>query len=404
MYMAQPGHIDQIRQVNSGRVYKLIDQYGPISRIDLSKLSGLAPASITKISRELMEAHLIHETVVQESISRGRPATGLQTNHDGWQFLSIRLGKGHLIIALHELGGNVQVETKVNITALNEQQLVDVILVQIETFFQTYADQLERVTSIALTLPGLVDTASGVVLHMPHFNLNNVQLGPAIFERTGLPVFIANDICSWALAEMLFGHAQEVENSLLISNHQGVVAGVVMNGRVLYGRFGNIGELGHIQVDAQGKLCDCGNRGCLDTIASAPAICQQVMQRIKDGEESSLDVADINMETICQAAMQADGLAKSVVETLAKDLAKGIAVMVNIFNPEKIVLGGALNHAKEIIYPIIMQQLTEQTLPIYQQGLKVVESRFYTQTTMPGAALIKQALYDGELLMKVIEG
>lgn len=86
MYMAQPYHIDQIKQVNTGRVYKLIDQFGPISRIDLSKLSGLAPASITKISRELMEGHLIHETVVQESLSRGRPAVGLQTDNTGWHF------------------------------------------------------------------------------------------------------------------------------------------------------------------------------------------------------------------------------------------------------------------------------------------------------------------------------
>lgn len=78
MYMAQPGHIDHIKQINAGRVYKLIDQKGPISRIDLSKESELAPASITKITRELIDAHLIHETTVQEAISRGRPAVGLR--------------------------------------------------------------------------------------------------------------------------------------------------------------------------------------------------------------------------------------------------------------------------------------------------------------------------------------
>lgn len=112
MYMAQPGHIDHIKQVNAGRVYKLIDQKGPISRIDLSKQSELAPASITKITRELIEAHLIHETTVQESISRGRPAVGLQVNNEGWQFLSMRLGRGYLTIALHELGGDVLIDTK----------------------------------------------------------------------------------------------------------------------------------------------------------------------------------------------------------------------------------------------------------------------------------------------------
>ncbi|GAM61448.1 transcriptional repressor of malT and manXYZ operon [Vibrio ishigakensis] len=86
MYTSQPGHIDYIKQVNAGRVYQLIDQFGPISRIDLSKLSALAPASITKITRELIDAHLVHETIVQEVTSRGRPAVGLQTNNSVGNF------------------------------------------------------------------------------------------------------------------------------------------------------------------------------------------------------------------------------------------------------------------------------------------------------------------------------
>ncbi len=91
MYVAQPGHIDHIKRNNAGSVYKLIDLYEPISRIELSKRSQLAPASITKITRELIEAHLIKETQYQESTSRGRPAIGLVPANEGWQFLSIRL-------------------------------------------------------------------------------------------------------------------------------------------------------------------------------------------------------------------------------------------------------------------------------------------------------------------------
>ncbi|ELZ1260295.1 ROK family protein [Vibrio fluvialis] len=407
MYMAQPGHIDHIKQVNAGRVYKLIDQKGPISRIDLSKESELAPASITKITRELIEAHLIHETTVQEAISRGRPAVGLQTNNEGWQFLSMRLGRGYLTIALHELGGDVLIDTKIDIHEIDQDDVLERLLFEIDEFFQTYAAQLDRVTSIAITLPGLVNSEQGIVLQMPHYNVANLALGPEIYKATGLPVFVANDTRAWALAEKLFGHSQDVDNSVLISIHHGLGAGIILDGRVLQGRHGNIGELGHIQIDPNGKRCHCGNIGCLETVASSQAIREQVAERLAAGEASSLSEKaheDITIEDICAAAAEGDPLAVDVVETLGRYLGSAIAIVINLFNPEKVLIGGVINQAKNVLYPAIQRCIEEQSLPVYHQDLQLVESRFYKQATMPGAALIKQALYDGLLLMKVVEG
>ncbi|GAK87732.1 Mlc transcriptional repressor [Vibrio ponticus] len=405
MYMAQPGHIDHIKQVNAGRVYKLIDQKGPISRIDLSKESELAPASITKITRELIEAHLVHETTVQEATSRGRPAVGLQVNNEGWQFLSMRLGRGYLTIALHELGGDVLIDTKIDIHEIDQEDVLARLLHEIEEFFQTYSDQLDRVTSIAITLPGLVNSEQGIVLQMPHYNVENLALGPEIYKATGLPVFIANDTRAWALAEKLFGHSQENNNSVLISIHHGLGAGIILDGRVLQGRHGNIGELGHIQIDPNGKLCHCGNRGCLETVASSQAIRSEVQERIAKGEESTLAaIDDVSVEDICEAAVNGDPLAVDVIEKLGAYLGAAAALVINLFNPEKVLIGGAINQAKDILYPAIHKCIREQSLPVYHQDLELVESRFYKQATMTGAALVKQALYDGLLLMKVIEG
>ncbi|MFW7523041.1 sugar metabolism global transcriptional regulator Mlc [Vibrio ostreicida] len=405
MYMAQPGHIDHIKQVNAGRVYKLIDQKGPISRIDLSKESGLAPASITKITRELIAAHLIHETTVQEATSRGRPAIGLQVNNQGWQFLSMRLGRGYLTIALHELGGDVLIDTKIDMHEIDQEDVVARLLHEIDEFFQTYAQQLDRVTSIALTLPGLVNSEKGLVLQMPHYNVENLSLGPEIYRATGLPVFIANDTRAWALAEKLFGHSQDNDNSVLISIHHGLGAGIILDGRLLQGRHGNIGELGHIQIDPQGKRCHCGNRGCLETVASSQAIREEVAKRLSRGEPSLLaEISEVSIEDICEAAANGDPLAVDVVETLGGYLGAAIAIVINLFNPEKILIGGAINQAKSVLYPAIRTCIQQQSMPVYHQDLEVVESRFYKQATMPGAALIKQALYDGLLLMKVVEG
>lgn len=405
MYMAQPGHIDHIKQINAGRVYKLIDQFGPISRIDLSKLSNLAPASITKITRELIDAHLIHETIVQEAISRGRPAVGLQTNNQGWQFLSMRLGRGYLSIALHELGGDVLIDSKIEIHEIDQDDVLARLLCEIDDFFESYNEQLDRVTSIALTLPGLVNSEQGIVLQMPHYNVKNLNIGEEIFKATGLPVFVANDTRAWALAENLFGHSQDCDNSVLISIHHGLGAGIILDGRVLQGRHGNIGELGHIQIDRNGVACHCGNRGCLETVASSQAIRDEVTNRLARGEVSSLsECEDITVEAICEAAANGDALAIAVIEKLGEHLGSAIAIVINLFNPEKVLIGGVINQAKSILYPAIERCISEQSLPVYTQDLQLVESRFYKQATMPGAALVKQALYDGLLLMKVIEG
>jgi transcriptional regulator of PTS gene len=404
MYMAQPGHIDHIKQINAGRVYKLIDQFGPISRIDLSKLSELAPASITKITRELIDAHLVHETVVQEATSRGRPAVGLQTNNDGWQFLSMRLGRGYLTMALHDLGGNILVDTKIDIVEKEQQPLFDRILKEIDDFFQTNSTQLERVTAIALTLPGLVLSDTGTVLQMPHYKVTKMALGPAIYEATGLPVFVANDTRAWALSEKLFGNSQQNENSALISIHHGVGAGIILEGRVLQGRHGNIGELGHVQVVPNGEKCYCGNYGCLETVASSAAIRAKVVAKIATGSPSMLAGDDISIESICDAATAGDPLAVEVIEELGRYLGNGISIIVNLFNPEKVLIGGVINQAKDVLYPQILKCIREQCLPIYHHDLELVESRFYKQATMPGAALVKQALYDGDLLIKVLEG
>ena len=402
--MAQPGHIDHIKQVNAGRVYKLIDELGPISRIDLSKTSRLAPASITKITRELIDAHIIHETIVQEATSRGRPAVGLQTDNEDWQFVSMRLGRGYLTIALHELGGSVLIDTKIDIHEVEQDDVLARLLHETEEFFQTYADQLSRVTSIAVTLPGLVNAEQGIVIKMPHYNVKNLPLGPAMYQSTGLPVFIANDTRAWALAEKLFGNSQVNDNSALISIHHGVEAGIILGGRLLQGRHGNIGELGHIQIDPNGLLCHCGNRGCLETVASSQAIREQVTMRLQEGEPSIIDIEHVTIESICSAAADGDPLAVEVVEKLGSYLGAAISIVINLFNPEKVIIGGVINQAKSILYPAIEAVVKNQSFSDYRVNLEIVESRFYKQATMPGAALIRQALYDGQLLMNMVDG
>lgn len=404
MYVAQPGHIDHIKRNNAGTVYKLIDKFGPISRIELSKRSQLAPASITKITRELLEAHLIKETEYQEPSSRGRPAIGLVVDNEGWQFLSMRLGRGYLTIALHELGGDILIEERVVMNQTQQDEVLDHLLIEINQFFQRHSATLDRVTSVAISLPGLVDSEDGIVMQMPHYDVRNLELGKAIHQATGLPVFVGNDTRSWALAEKLFGHAADVENAILVSVHNGVGAGIMVDGTVLQRRVGNIGEIGHIQIKPYGKRCHCGNYGCLETEVSLSAALEKAEQLLSEGHPSMLRDQPLTIESLCTAAVFGDGVAQRVIIELGQHLGRGIAILVNLFNPQKVMIGSELNRAKTILYPAIEECVKSQALPSYGENLQFMETRFYTQGTMAGAALVKQALYDGSLLIRLIEG
>ena len=132
---SQPGHIDQIKQTNAGAVYRLIDQLGPVSRIDLSRLAQLAPASITKIVREMLEAHLVQETEIQDPGSRGRPAVGLMVETDAWHYLSLRINRGTIQMALRDLSSKAVAEEELALPLDDPQPQLTRIVTHVDRFF-----------------------------------------------------------------------------------------------------------------------------------------------------------------------------------------------------------------------------------------------------------------------------
>lgn len=153
----QPGHIDQIKQTNVGAVYRLIDLLGPISRIELSKRAQLAPASITKIVRELVEVHLVKETEYQDVGSRGRPAIGLVLDTEAWHYVSGRISRGTITLALRDLSSKLVVEEQIPLPDRHPEPLLSRILNEVDQFFIRHQKKLERLTAIAITMPGIID-------------------------------------------------------------------------------------------------------------------------------------------------------------------------------------------------------------------------------------------------------
>ena len=181
----QPAHIDQIKQTNAGAVYRLIDQLGPVSRIDLSRLAQLAPASITKIVREMLEAHLVQELEIKEAGNRGRPAVGLVVETEAWHYLSLRISRGEIFLALRDLSSKLVVEESQELALKDDSPLLDRII-SISISFLSATRKLERLTSIAITLPGIIDTEKLYIACRSTSDVKEMPLGEALEQHAGV--------------------------------------------------------------------------------------------------------------------------------------------------------------------------------------------------------------------------
>ncbi|MDE9431804.1 sugar metabolism global transcriptional regulator Mlc [Xenorhabdus bovienii] len=401
----QPSHIDQIKQTNIGLVYRLIDQYGPISRIALSKKSQLAPASITKITRELIDSHLVKEAEFPDLSFRGRPAVGLKIDSKGWQFLCIRINKESVVFGLRDLSNNLRVEEELPFSFSLNQSFLDCIVDEIDDFFFRHQSCLERLTAISITTNAIIDPNNGIIHSSPYYDIQDIPLGTFLHQRTGLPTFLQHGITAWTIAESLYGAGENCQNIIQIVIDDNVGAGVMTAGQMLHAGNHSVVEIGHTQVDPDGEHCYCGNTGCLETVVGIKNILVKAHRLAESHPDSLLySISPLTIDSLCQAANQGDLLATNIIHDVGERIGRITAIMVNIFNPEKILIGSPLNGAQNILYPAIQQQIAQLSLPGYSKQVNIVATRFDNTGTLPAASLIKQSLYSGELLIELMQG
>ncbi|MCC8379307.1 ROK family protein [Xenorhabdus sp. PB30.3] len=401
----QPSHVDQIKQINLGLVYGLIDQYGPISRIALSKKSQLAPASITKITRELFDAHLVKEVEFPDLGFRGRPAIGLKTDSKGWQFLCIRIDKDSTVFGLRDLGNNLIVEEELSLSASENQSFLNCLSELIDNFFFRHQSHLERLTAISVTTNGIIDPINGVIHNSPHYSIQNLPLSTFLYRRIGVPVFLQHGITAWTIAESLYGAGKGCQNIIQVVIDDNVGVGIMIAGKMLHAGNQSVVEIGHTQVEPDGERCYCGNTGCLETVVGIKNILLKARELASQYPGSLISPATpLTVELLCLAANQGDPLATEIIQNVGERIGQIMAIMVNIFNPDKILIGSPLNEAKHILYPVIQQKITQLSLPGYSQRVNIAATAFANSGTLPAASLIKQSLYSGHLLLEIMQG
>lgn len=399
----QIGNVDLVKQLNSAAVYRLIDQKGPISRIQIADVSQLAPASVTKITRQLLERGLIKE-VAQQASTGGRRAISLTTETEPFHSIAVRLGRDYIQLSLFDLSTKELASEYHEFNYSHQQELLEGLSQLVQIFITRNQDTIKQLIAIGITLPGLVNPETGVVEYMPNTDIDKLALADVIRDTFNTQCFVGNDVRGLALAEHYFGASQDCHDSILVSVHRGTGAGIIVNGKVFLGHNRNVGEIGHIQIDPIGDKCQCGNFGCLETVAANPAIIARIKSLLEQGYPSSLSQLDnITMADICHAANHGDELATQTLLRVGNQLGKAIAMTINLFNPQKIVISGAITQSDKILFAAIRNCIKNQSLTAFHKDLPIVASELHEQPTIGAFSMVKRAMLNGVLLQKLLD-
>jgi glucokinase-like ROK family protein len=242
-----------------------------------------------------------------------------------------------------------------------------------------------------MSLPGLVDVSSGVLLFAPNMRWSDVPVKKWLENEFTIPIYVDNKANMAALGESYFGAARDSEYVLYINITAGVGAGIVLNQRILAGASGLAGEVGHMTIDPNGTKCNCGSYGCWETYVSALAVFRRVRESILAGEESQLaEVVQDGFERITiplmvEAARNGDRVALAAFAETGFYLGVGLANLINIFNPQKVVLGGYLTQAYEFLLPVIQKTVQERALRWPCEAADIVIATYVNDASLMGA-------------------
>ena len=334
------GNRELIKEINRNLVLNLIKDQGPISRTDLARLSGLSPASVSGITADLMAINIVQETGEGES-SGGRRPVLLRLNAQAGYVVGLKLMENAISIALTDLDARVLNHAVFYGDPLEVQSLsVETILGRIiDAVEKTIADsqvEWEQVLGIGIGMAGSIDGENGICRYSPFFKWRHEPIAQPLADHFGLPVYVENDVNTLTIAEKWFGFGYDAQHFIVVTVGRGIGAGIITNGQFYRGALGSAGEFGHIPIGSvDGRVVT------LESVASDPAVLGQVRKLIAQRQPTILAGDDtLTMAAVTAAADAGDALAQQVLAEAGRWLGIGIATLINILSPERIIVGG----------------------------------------------------------------
>ncbi|MGC7590180.1 ROK family protein [Bisgaard Taxon 46] len=389
-----------LRLKQLGKIYRLIEQFEEISRIDLSKLSRLAPATITALTRELIKEKLIVERAVQNTESRGRPAIGLCVSPFYWQSLCATLIENKFEIILSELDG-VAIKQVVYPLSTEDLANLDKVLVQhLERFLEEAKQECNHVITFSVAVGGVLDNQKNRLLKLGETELD-IDLKALFTPYFKTPILITEYFQTWLLAESTLGSVINCDNVLFLQLDNGINFSVLSKGELLTNRFQVRSRIGKICVPKHNELQDLifpempnDERYQLRNQITHRAIYPLITHFYPEADK--LDCTE-KIRFLCEKANSGDETAQKVIFHIADSLAYILMNLVNIFGSEKIMLNTSYLGAKDLFLTRLNKQLQKHLANSYT-NVEVLTGKYEWNSPVIAASAIKQSIYDGSLL------
>ncbi len=248
-------------------------------------------------------------------------------------------------------------------------------------------DEYRDVALVGVTIPGLADPERGLWVYSPFSGIREAPIRSILSNALQLPVAIENDVNACAYAERRYGVCGDVESFIWVTVSNGIGGGLVLGGEIYRGAFLNSGEIGHINVVEGGRLCGCGNRGCLEAYASGASIARRYGELNHSREK---EIPDTDAKGVGERARNGDEIALRVYEETGYYLGKAISYAVNLINPEKVILGGGVSTDLDLFLPKLEETLSDLVFREANTGLRIEQTAFLRNAGLIGAAAIAQ--------------
>ena len=364
-----------IRKINRCKVLNTIRLGGMISRADIAKANGLSQAAVTGITNELIKEKLIFEKQVGESHASGRKPILLALNPEAPPVLGVKLAKSGITVALTNIKTEIiqVIDAPVTEQHNSVESVIALITDTVKKCLDLASMPLNHVGGVGIGLAGLIDAQNGVCLFTQFFGWKNVPVKKLVEKELQLPVYIENNVKTLTMAEKWFGFGKGIDNFLLITIGRGVGLSMVLNGEIFRGSRGYGGEFGHITIDPSGKQCYCGKRGCLETFVADSFLLQRGKETLgKTGEWSREAMDELDIEIVTQMAIDGHkGLIQDFSDAGGK-LGCGIATLINLLEPERIIITGEGVRAKALLMDHIQKGIAEHTLDTMDHDIEVL--------------------------------
>lgn len=382
-----------INKLNKIAVLNLIRKTKNVSRADIAKLSGLSAPTVSRIVEALIKAGLVREIGAGAS-KGGRRPTMLRFSDQDNCIIGVDLGTTNIYGVLSDFDAKIIAEIR-RPTRI-ESGFASVMKSTADLISDLIATPLgkkKRIFGIGMAVAGLVNRAENIVEFSPDFHWHRVNVVEALGQYHKVPIIFDNVTRVMALGEMWYGLGRQFKNLICVNVGYGIGAGIIVDGKPLYGSLGLAGEFGHVTLDRNSRvLCDCGNYGCLEALSSGNAIAKAAQARLReDSREGALrdacegDPDRVTTEMVAYAAQRGDPLAFEVFNTAVEYLGIGIAGLVNLFSPEAVVIGGGVAQAGSILFDKVRETVKSRALNKISSNLVIKPASFGMKAAAMGA-------------------